>query len=115
MKSNEPFLRHILDEVNFLLKHTKGIRFGKFERDEILKRACARSLEIIGEAAKKVSTDYKRKHKEIDWKRMAGMRDRLIHAYFDVNWNIVWDIVENSLPELKRQIERLLKSEGESR
>ena len=109
MKSNEPFLRHILDEVNFLLKKTKGYSFRRFERDETLKRAAARSFEIIGEASKKGSSDFKRKHKEIDWKGMAGMRDRLIHGYFEVNWNIVWDVIKEKLPLLKKSIEKALR------
>jgi uncharacterized protein with HEPN domain len=80
MKSNEVFLRHVLDEIT-LLEHTRRLSFDDFMEDAVLKRACARSFEIIGEAVKNISTDFRRKHKEIDWKNIAGMRDKLIHQY----------------------------------
>jgi uncharacterized protein with HEPN domain len=108
MKSNEVFLKHILDEINFLLQHTQGLSFEDFVRDEMLKRASARSFEIMGEAVKNISTDFKRKHKDVEWKSIAGLRDKLIHQYFGVNWNILWDVIKERLPQLKNQVERLL-------
>ena len=72
-----------------------------------------RSLEIIGEAVKNISTNFKKKHKSIEWKKIAGMRDRLIHHYFDVNWEILWDVLKEGLPELKVQVEKILDAGGE--
>ncbi len=89
MKQNLPFLRHILDETNFLLSETKGFSFEDLISNELLKRGCTRSIEIIGEAVKNLSSELKENHKDIDWKKMAGMRDKIIHYYFGVNWNIV--------------------------
>ena len=89
MKSNEVFLRHVLDELTSLSEHTRGLSFDDFMNDAVLKRACVRSFEIMGEAVKNISPDFRRKHKEIDWKNIAGMRDKLIHQYFGVNWNIL--------------------------
>lgn len=116
MKSDAQFLRHILDEINFTVSETKGLAFGDFIKSETLKRACTRSLEIIGEAVKNLSPEFRKKHREIDWKKIAGMRDKVIHFYFGVNWDIVWDVVENRLPVLKIQIENVLnemKTENE--
>lgn len=79
-----------------------------FLDSETLKRAISRSLEIIGEATKKIPADFKLKWSSVEWRSMAGMRDRLIHEYFGVNYHIVWDVVENKIPLLKIQIEEIL-------
>jgi uncharacterized protein with HEPN domain len=76
-----------------------------------LKRAVVRSLEIIGEATKKIPADFKIKWDSIKWKNMAGMRDRLIHDYMGVNYSIVWDVVKNKIPELYDQIEGVIEKE----
>src|SRR4030042_2130407 len=108
MKHNQVFLNHILDEINFLIKETEGKKFEEFIKNEILKRACSRSLEIIGEAVKNLSPDFKRRYKEIEWKKIAGLRDKIIHYYFGVNWDILWDVIRNQLPKLKEQVENIL-------
>ncbi len=79
--------------------------------DETLKRAVVRSLEIIGEATKKIPADYKVKWNSIMWKNMAGMRDRLIHDYMGVNYLIVWDVAKNKIPELTQQIINVIGKE----
>ena len=78
--------------------------------DETLKRALVRSLEIIGEAAKKVPADFKVKWNTIEWKNMAGMRDRLIHDYIGINYSIVWDVLKNKIPDLHEQVQEILRS-----
>lgn len=77
-------------------------------RDETLQRAAARSLEIIGEAFKQVPEDFRIAHEGIDWKSFAGLRDKLIHHYFGVDYQIVWDIIVNELPELKVKLIHVL-------
>jgi uncharacterized protein with HEPN domain len=109
MKQNLPFLKHILDEINFLLKETKGLSFEDFISNELLKRGCSRSIEIIGEATKNLSTDFKKKYRDIEWEEIAGMRDKIIHFYFGVKWDIVWSVIKNKIPELKTKIETILK------
>ena len=101
MKSDEVFLRHILDELGFLLKQTSGIDFDKFATDEVLRRASARSLEIIGEAVKNVSPALRKKHKDIEWTKIAGLRDKLIHGYFDVDLGILWEVIQKKLLPLR--------------
>ncbi len=109
MKSNEVFLRHVLDEITFLLEHTRGLSFDDLMEDAVLQRACARSFEIMGEAVKHISNDFRRKHKEIDWRNIAGMRDKLIHQYFGVNWNILWDVIKEKLPGVQIHLEKILE------
>lgn len=109
----EVFLKHILDEINFLLEETENIDIEKVKHDEVLKRACARSLEIIGEATKNISQDIKNQYRDIDWKRLAGLRDKIIHYYFGLDWDILWDVIKNKLPELKDKIKIIInKIEG---
>jgi len=79
--------------------------------DETLKRAVIRSLEIIGEATKKIPADFKFKWDTIKWKNMSGMRDRLIHDYMGVNYSIVWDVIKNKIPELHKQIVEVIEKE----
>lgn len=75
------YVRHILDETGYLMSQAESLNKDEFIQDETLKRAFVRSLEIIGEAAKKVSDDFKQKYTHIEWRAIAGMRDRLIHDY----------------------------------
>jgi len=110
MKPDEVFLKHILDEINFVLGATSGKTLADLQGDGMLQRACSRSIEIIGEAAKNVSTALKKANPQIPWKQLAAMRDKLIHQYFGVNWIIVWDVIENHLPSLRGDIERLVLS-----
>jgi uncharacterized protein with HEPN domain len=79
-----------------------------FLKNETIQRAFVRSLEIIGEAAKQVPEDFRNQHPNVQWKSMAGMRDRLIHAYFGVDYAIVWDVVQTRIPELRQQIASIL-------
>lgn len=104
------YLKHILDECSFILTVIKPETTpDEFINNETLKRAVVRSLKIIGEATKKIPADYKYKWNSIQWKNMAGMRDRLIHDYMGVNYMIVWDVAKNKIPELHQQIENVLK------
>jgi uncharacterized protein with HEPN domain len=82
--------------------------FDDFIKDETLKRAVVRSLEIIGEATKKIPADIKVKWNSIQWKNIAGMRDRLIHDYMGVNYKIVWDVLKNKIPDMNQQITSFL-------
>ncbi|MBK7131098.1 MAG: DUF86 domain-containing protein [Crocinitomicaceae bacterium] len=110
-KDPHEYLRHILDECNFLLQLSEyGLSKEELLNDETKKRAVVRSLEIIGEATKKIPVDFKLKWTSVNWREMAGMRDRLIHEYMGVNYHIVWDVVMNKIPKLKLQIQEILPS-----
>lgn len=108
--SKEPieYLRHIADECTYLLLQIDNLSKDDFLDNETLKRAVVRSLEVIGEATKKIPVDFKVKWSSIQWKNMAGMRDRLIHDYMGVNYSIVWDVFKNKIPELYQQITEVL-------
>ena len=110
MKQNLPFLKHILVEIDFLLCETKDVTFEDFISDDLLKRGCTRSFEIIGEAVKNLSSDLRKNHKEIDWKRIVGMRDKLIHYYFGVNYDILWQVIRNRLPDLRDKVQAIINS-----
>lgn len=113
MKHNEVYLRHILDEIIFLLKITENLNYDTFLESEIYTRAFSRSLEIIGEAVKNLSTDFRKTHSDIEWKKISGMRDKIIHNYFHVDYKILWDAVKNKLPEIKEKIQIVLNQEEE--
>ena len=110
--SSLEYLRHILDETIYLENRAKGLNKDEFIQDETLKRAFVRSLEIIGEAAKNVSTELRQKHSHIDWRAMAGMRDRLIHRYFGIDYDLVWDVVINKVPMLRQEIQQIIQNEN---
>ena len=90
--SNLELVRHILIETNFILQHVDGKTKDKVINDEVLCRAIIRSIEIIGEASKKIDEEFKSDHPHIEWKKMAGTRDKLIHDYFGIDYDIVWDL-----------------------
>jgi len=89
-KLPEEYLKHILDETNYLIKSSKDLEEEKFSRDETLQKAFVRSLEIIGEAVKNLPKEFTQVNTQVDWKSIAGMRDRLIHGYFGIDYEIVW-------------------------
>lgn len=110
-RSPRDYLQHILDEADYLRETARKVDKGSFLRDETLKRAFARSIEVMGEAAKQIPDALRRKHPGIDWRAVAGMRDRLIHSYFGVDYEIVWDVAANKAQPLAEQVRTILENE----
>jgi uncharacterized protein with HEPN domain len=104
------YLRHILVETDYLVAQAAGLTREQFLSNETLRRAFVRSLEIVGEAAKKVPDEFRAKHPTVEWRAMAGMRDRLIHDYFGVDYELVWDVVQNRIPALRKQVASMLEA-----
>ena len=105
--SPREYLRHILDEIDYILSKTSGTDYESFLKDETLQRAFVRSLEVIGEAAKKLPDHIRAGQSDIEWRKITGMRDRLIHDYFGVDYTIVWDVAVNKLPDLRIKLQAL--------
>ena len=110
-RSGREYLQHILDETNYLLQVSANITLAHFLADETLKRAFVRSLEIIGEAVKQLPEELRQKYAHVSWRSMAAMRDRLIHGYFGVDYDIVWDVVIRHIPQLRKDILAILSQE----
>jgi len=103
--NDQDILRHIHEETQYLLsKHY--VTYDELIASPTLQRAFVRSIEVIGEATKKLSELFRDNNKEIDWKAIAGMRDKLIHDYFGVDYQIVYDVVKNEIPKLNNVIEK---------
>jgi len=107
--SPHEYLKHILDEIDYVLSRTSKTDYQTFLKDETLQRAFVRSLEIIGEAAKKLPDSVRTGYPDIEWRKITGMRDRLIHDYFGVDYTIVWDVAKNKLPELRLQVKAMME------
>jgi uncharacterized protein with HEPN domain len=108
------YLRHMLDEAAYLITEAKSLNKETFLASGTIKRAFVRSLEIIGEAAKQVPEDIRQRHPQVEWRVMGDMRNRLIHAYFGVDYDIVWDVVMNKIPLLHQRLKEILQQESQS-
>ena len=103
------YLKDILSAMKAIEKFVGGMKLEEFSKDDLTSSAVIRKFEIIGEATKQISQDIKRRHPEVPWKDMAGMRDKLIHAYFGINYTLVWDTAKQIIPQIKLLISEIAK------
>ncbi len=110
LASNLELIKHIHEEIQFCFQATRGENVDSFLQNEVLKRAVVRAIEIIGEASKRLDPDFKTENSNIPWKKMAGMRDVLIHDYMGVDYELVWEVVTVHLPDLSEDIQLILQA-----
>ena len=104
MRNDRLYLKDILSAVKRIEKYTKHLSFRSFKKSDLVIDGVIRNLEIIGEAAKKLPPGIKEKYREVEWRKIAGLRDILAHEYFGVDLEVIWGIVKSKLPELKKAI-----------
>jgi len=108
-RGNFEYLIDIKEAITRIESYTSQMTYRTFLKDKKTQDATIRNIQIIGEAVKGITLSLKKKYKGIEWKSIAGMRDKIIHFYFGVNFDIVWDVVKNKLPGLKKKIVKIIR------
>jgi uncharacterized protein with HEPN domain len=103
-------LKHILDAIEEIETYLLGVEFTVFINNSMMRFACIKQMEIIGEAGNHISTELKSKFTTIEWAQIVGMRNVFVHEYFGIDSNLVWEIIKKDIPELKRKIKIVLES-----
>lgn len=106
------FLEHVLESIDKIESFVKGIPKEAFLRDELRKSAVVREIEVIGEAVKNLPVGYYVKYPYIEWKDIAGTKDKIVHHYFGIDFEVVWEIVKEDLPQLKKEVKEILQKES---
>jgi len=107
-RSAELLLEDMLESCEKIMEYTKGISFEEFKKNYLVVDAVVRNFTVIGEAAGRIPDDFKRKYGEIEWNRIKGFRNRIVHDYFGIDYQIVWLIIENNIPELREHIKKII-------
>jgi uncharacterized protein with HEPN domain len=109
-RNYQDYLKDILDSINDIEEFIRNMSFEEFKKDKKTINAVVRSIEVMGEATKNIPKSLRNKHKEIPWKKIVGMRDKLIHEYFGIDVEILWKTITEDIPPLKKFIQNLLKN-----
>ncbi len=102
------YLEDVIESIGKIGRYTAALSFQQFSKDEKAVDAVVRNLEVIGEAVKKIPEEMRQKHAGVDWRKIAGLRDILIHEYFGIDLEIIWDIVQKKLPSLEESVREML-------
>ena len=111
-KDHVVYLKHILDAIDRIEEYTRGVGYEDFMKTNLVQAGVIREIEIIGEATKRLTSGFKERYSDMPWKQMAGMRDKLIHDYFGVDLDAVWDTIERDIPVLKGSITDIMVKES---
>ncbi|MEK6928438.1 MAG: DUF86 domain-containing protein [Nanoarchaeota archaeon] len=106
--SDVPYIQHMLEAIEDIEESIGDLSKEEFVANKDARDANIRRLEIIGEAVKNLSKEFREKNSEIEWNKIAGTRDKVIHNYFGVNLAIVWEIIKKDLPELKKKLKKIV-------
>jgi uncharacterized protein with HEPN domain len=106
------YIQDILNSIDEIESFTEGMKFEEFTKDKKTINAVTRSVEVIGEAAKKIPRSIRNKYPNIPWKKISGMRDKLIHEYFGIDLEILWKVAKDNIPPLKLTIRNILEDLG---
>ncbi len=109
MRNQNIYLHDIIEAMKKIEEFVEGLTFEEFQKDDKTSSAVIRKFEILGEATKNISDDVRKKFSEIPWKEMAGMRDKLIHSYFGIDYKLVWSTIKNSIPKVKTVLKKILE------
>jgi len=108
MKDDKLYLIHISESLNKIESYTAGLDFAEFEKHTMVQDAVLRKLQVLAESTQRLSDGFKSRHPEIEWYKIAGLRNILVHDYLGIDLETVWAVVENKLPELKDVIRSAL-------
>ena len=103
-------LEHIIQAIERIKRYTLGKRFDDLVKDDMMYYAVVKNIEIIGEAANLLTNEFKSEHPDTQWKLITGMRNYIVHEYFQVDNTVIWDVIQNDLPYLEAQIKDYLKN-----
>jgi uncharacterized protein with HEPN domain len=109
-KDDTVYLRHIIDAFLQIERYTNGVTYEEFLSSRLLQDAVIRQPEVMGEAARSLSADLQNEYPAIPWRQMISLRNRMIHAYFNVNLQIIWEIIQGDIPNLKQDMMRVLET-----
>ena len=109
MRDYKLYLDDILQGIKRIEQYTRGFSLNKLKKDNLVIDGVVRNLEIVGEAAKNMPSSIKEKYPDIEWKKIAGLRNILAHEYFGIDLEVLWDIIKNKLPDFKNKVRGILK------
>jgi len=110
-KDSLVFIKHIRDSIYEIESFIEAVSKKRFLHEKLIQNAIIRSIEVIGEAVKNLPIGFRKKYTEVSWSKIAGMRDKMIHHYFGVDLDKIWNVVKYDIPKLKVQIEKILEKE----
>jgi uncharacterized protein with HEPN domain len=108
-RRDSQYLADILEAIQHVLEYTCELTYDEFLHSSLVQDAVLRNIQVIGEATKKLSAGLQAKHTQTPWREMAGMRDKVVHDYFDIDHQVVWDAARRDLPPLRDQVEAILQ------